>query len=159
MEVQQRQRDYTSCHKDVAELLVSDLTKLVTDLRTMKSTAGDEDDVEDSGEDEFQRRANVEGNPQARSGDIASEMAVSTTRGDSYVKKEIADEDEDEDAGNYTSTSQQLCTPNKETLKTQAKIASLRAAAMRLRQEAAKREADAYQLEADLLQAEAREIQ
>ena len=158
-EVQQRQRDLTSHNKDVVEVLPADLTKLVAELRTIQYSAEERDDDDTSEEDEDEGDVKIEGSLRARYGDIVEDEAPSIERRDSHVKDEMVDEDENYGRGDYNAAPLQLYTPKKETLTTQAKIANLRAAAMRLRQEAAKREADAYQLEADMHQAEARKIQ
>ena len=153
LEVQQRQQDWTNSQKDVAEILRSDLKKINTDLTERALQNGNADDFDDDDDDKSD-----EDEVLGVDGDTKQEADVEPMN--VKIKHEHSDADVDMVTDDQVETkpviTEDIDSRSKSNLKTRAKIATLRADAMRLKQEAARREAEAYELEAKMLREEAK---
>ena len=186
-EVAQRQQDYSNTRRNNAELLKSDLTRIIAELkeRTNGGYNMDEDyDDEDSGDDadipdeEETSLAGPSGNA-AGSEIMAGVSGVGLSIKDQSfkdedttdrpikldpdeappVKRKATDVSDIPAAKRRSDGSSSQTRASKETLDSRANIAGLRAAAARLRQQASQREAKAYKLEAELYEKEAGEAE
>ncbi|KAK3718757.1 hypothetical protein LTR37_004976, partial [Vermiconidia calcicola] len=171
LEVKQRQQDWLNRYKDALEL----------DNDDDDDDDGDDDDDDDDDDDGAE--AEDENECRERDGNDGLEkprIDDDEGKNEAKIKDEPADDDVEmiEDLPNaravrvqqeskdehtvaavqYHSHSQPLGTGtvSKDILKARARIATLRADAMRLKQEAARRKAEAYELEAKMLKQEAK---
>ena len=153
LEVEQRQQDLTSQQREIAEILIGDLSRINQDLKERATKGGESDDVDaedDSDED---------GEDESDADNI--EEVHSVEQKETKFRSEPMDVEMVTDGFPQTEVSimEAPTRKSKSSLKTKGQIASLRADAMRLKQEAARRLAEAYELEAKLLKAEAKDIE
>ena len=159
VEVQQRQKDWTSNHKDVAELLLSDLERIVKAVRERNANECDDaEDLQSQDEtDEQDEKDDAEVDGEGNADGYGSRLTKRVR-----IKHEPANDDDITmqadvmEQNNHAVTGGGMPAWNS-GLEKKAQIASLRADAMRLKQAVAGRMAEAYELEADVLREEAKQ--
>lgn len=181
--VNERQKDSTARHREAAEIMRSDLVKVIAELK--RRTIMGENETDESEEDELDddEQEELEGERYhehlLQEEPLIANSATMDAEGDSLFIEELnraikAEPDSDTPpkrrlsqseippAQRHKPTPSQPAThahANREALETKANIASLRAAAARLRHQASQREAKAYKLEAEMWEREAGEAE
>ena len=155
LEVQQRHQDIRHRQRDTGELVKSDLERIVEDLKR-QYTIKLEDDDDDNNSDNEDRDldhpdATVE---QEDAEDVDDDDADLVDRGDGTLtetpRKRVND--------NTLTATMPSAKRTKKDLETAAKVASLRAKAMRLRQQASGLEAEACEMESKNMRAIAKDV-
>ena len=180
-EVSERQKNYTARNRETAELMKTDLMKIIEELRERKTmgqddSSGSDEDDEESGDEEAGDDVDdehLEEDEEAVANATAATGVRRDTRATELLEQAIKTEPDTHSplkhrllqaetlpAKRHELAPFQHATQahaSKEVLETKANIASLRAAAARLRQQASQREAKAYKLEAEMWEREAGE--
>lgn len=185
-DVSQRQQDFTNRSRESAELLLSDLVRIIEELKqrtkggydvdgedeesdgSVDADDSDDDNTGDGDDDDLGAASQSNG----KMGRSENDEAIATKSGHdaSQIDRPIKEEPDEEPtkrkatdceipaAKRRWSGPASLSQASKGLLERRANIASLRAAAARFKQQASQREAKAYKLEAELFEEQAGEV-